>query len=169
MTPKTRRPIGQLVTTRRSFSISPSFSAAPAVSRYLPSAAATPTSTRSPTPHPNGPKSPAATVATPSTTNPSEPKAQQPKPIPASIKLAAEVRKRATSVTETYIAYSVCEKLIKECASQADYTIPQRHEKDGVVPKGADGEDVGVGKGWWYEGTDDQSFNQNVAFLIDAS
>lgn len=35
---------------------------------------------------------------------------------------------------------------------QADYTIPQRKEKDGVVPKGADGEDLGVGKGWWYEG-----------------
>ncbi|KAL8912410.1 MAG: hypothetical protein Q9171_002596 [Xanthocarpia ochracea] len=151
MTPKTRLPIGQLVTTRRSFSISPSFSAAPVVSKYLPSAAPTPTSTRSPTPHRNGPKSTAPIVTTPSTTNPAEPKAQKPKPIPASIKLAAEVRKRATSVTETYIAYSVCEKLIKECASQADYAIPQRHEKDGVVPKGADGEDLGVGKGWWYE------------------
>ena len=35
---------------------------------------------------------------------------------------------------------------------QADYSIPQRKEKNGVVPKGADGEDLGVGKGWWYEG-----------------
>ena len=35
---------------------------------------------------------------------------------------------------------------------QVDYSIPQRKEKNGVVPKGADGEDLGVGKGWWYEG-----------------
>ncbi|KAL8783943.1 MAG: hypothetical protein Q9213_004273 [Squamulea squamosa] len=141
------------ITACRPFSVSPSSSAAPATSKYLPSAAAPPSSTKPPSPRPHIPKTKAATaIATASPpVDETGSKSSPSKPVPASLKLAAEVRKRATSVTETYIAYSVCEKLIKECASQADYTIPQRHEKDGVVPKGADGEDLGVGKGWWYE------------------
>ncbi|KAL9579537.1 MAG: hypothetical protein Q9203_006654, partial [Teloschistes exilis] len=71
--------------------------------------------------------------------------------MPASVQIAAEVHKRAPSITEPYVAYAVCEKLIKTCASQADYSIPQRYEKNGVIPKTASGEDLGVGKGWWYE------------------
>ncbi|KAL8864156.1 MAG: hypothetical protein Q9198_010056, partial [Flavoplaca austrocitrina] len=112
--------------------------------------AAPSSSSKNPSPYPYSPKTP-STAAAASTKDSAELKSQSTSSIPASRKLAAEVRKRATSVTETYIAYSVCEKLIKECANQADYTIPQRHEKNGVVPKGADGEDLGVGKGWWYE------------------
>lgn len=65
--------------------------------------------------------------------------------------IAKELRKRASSTTETYIAYGVCEKLAKECARQADYTIPQAHDKNAEVPKTKDGEDLGVGTGWWYE------------------
>ena len=65
--------------------------------------------------------------------------------------IAAEVRKRASSVTETYIAYGVCEKLVKECARQADYTIPQAQEKGVEIPKTKDGEDLGVGTGYWYD------------------
>ncbi|KAL2047154.1 hypothetical protein N7G274_001173 [Stereocaulon virgatum] len=65
--------------------------------------------------------------------------------------IAKELRKRASSVTETYVAYGVCENLIKECARQADYTIPQAHEKNIDIPKTKDGEDLGVGTGWWYE------------------
>ncbi|CAL8580952.1 Serine carboxypeptidase 3 [Xanthoria parietina] len=103
-------------------------------------------------PIPHIPKSPATTAPAPSPKESAEePDSKSETAVPASIQLAAELRKRATSVTETYIAYSVCEKLIKECAMQADYSIPQRKEKNGVVPKGADGEDLGVGKGWWYE------------------
>ncbi|KAL6717049.1 Serine carboxypeptidase 3 [Lecanora helva] len=56
-----------------------------------------------------------------------------------------------SSVTETYIAYGACEKLIKECARQADYTIPQAREKDVEIPRTKDGEDLGVGTGWWFE------------------
>ncbi|KAL8775292.1 MAG: hypothetical protein Q9209_000299 [Squamulea sp. 1 TL-2023] len=151
-TPQTRTPFGQSsITICRPFSVSPSSSAAPASSKYLPSAAAPPSSTNPSSPHPHIPKNRATTTTASPSVDKSESERPSSKPLPASLKLAAEVRKRATSVTETYIAYSVCEKLIKECASQADYTIPQRHEKDGVVPKGADGEELGVGQGWWYE------------------
>ena len=65
--------------------------------------------------------------------------------------IAKELRKRAGGITETYVAYGVCEKLVKECARQADYTIPQIREKDAEVPKTKDAEDLGVGTGWWYE------------------
>ncbi|KAK3176945.1 hypothetical protein OEA41_008271 [Lepraria neglecta] len=65
--------------------------------------------------------------------------------------IAKELRKRASSVTETYVAYGVCEKLVKECARQANYTIPQANEKNVDIPKTKDGEDLGVGTGWWYE------------------
>ena len=41
---------------------------------------------------------------------------------------------------------------MKECARQADYTIPQIKENGLETPKSKDGEDIGVGKGWWYEG-----------------
>ena len=65
--------------------------------------------------------------------------------------IAKELRKRATNTTETYVAYGVCEKLVRECARQADYTIPKAHDKNAEVPKTKDGEDLGVGTGWWYE------------------
>jgi cytochrome b pre-mRNA-processing protein 3 len=55
-------------------------------------------------------------------------------------------------MTETYVAYGACDALVKECARQADYTIPQALEKRGVIPKTKDGEDLGVGSGPWYEG-----------------
>lgn len=67
--------------------------------------------------------------------------------------VAQELRKRASSVTETYVAYGVCERLVKECARQADYSIPQAREKGVEVPKTKDGEDLGVGTGWWFEST----------------
>ncbi len=68
-------------------------------------------------------------------------------------KLAREVRKSAPGVTETYVAYGVAEELFKESARQADYSIPQVKEKDAEIPKSKDGEDLGVGKGWWFEST----------------
>ena len=65
--------------------------------------------------------------------------------------IAKELRKRASNTTETYVAYGICEKLVRECARQADYTIPQAHDKNAEVPKTKDDEDLGVGTGWWYE------------------
>ncbi|MCJ1286990.1 hypothetical protein MMC26_006337 [Xylographa opegraphella] len=66
-------------------------------------------------------------------------------------KLAQEFRKRAPETTETYVAYGVSEALVKECAKQADYSIPQAKEKGVEIPKSQNGEDLGVGIGWWYE------------------
>lgn len=95
------------------------------------------------------------------------------------------LRKMAPAFTETYVAYGVCEALVKECARVADYEMPAREgkeekEKDqkkmemktgkeekneedkieteevdqnGRVLKTKDGEELGVGKGWWFEGT----------------
>ena len=66
-------------------------------------------------------------------------------------KLAQKVRQHATGVTETYVAYGISERLVKECAQQADYTMPQAYEKGVEIPKTKDGEDLGIGTGWWYE------------------
>ena len=41
---------------------------------------------------------------------------------------------------------------MKECANQADYSIPQSEQRGAEIPKTEDGQDLGVGKGWWYEG-----------------
>lgn len=69
------------------------------------------------------------------------------------LKVAEKVRKQAPLTTETYIAFGACAKLVRECTRQANYRIPQAEEKDrGKIPKSKNGEDIGVGKGWWYEG-----------------
>ena len=65
--------------------------------------------------------------------------------------IARELRKRAGVTTETYVAYGVCETLVKECARQAAYKIPQAQQKNTDIPKTKDGEDLGVGDGWWYQ------------------
>ena len=65
--------------------------------------------------------------------------------------IAKELHKRAPSVTETYVAYGSCEVLVKECARQAEYTIPQVRDKNVEVPQTKDKEDLGVGTGWWFE------------------
>ncbi|KAL9130481.1 MAG: hypothetical protein Q9217_001353 [Psora testacea] len=67
--------------------------------------------------------------------------------------IAQELRKRASATTETYIAYGACENLVKECARQAAYKIPQAQNKNVDIPKTKDGEDLGVGEGWWYDRT----------------
>ena len=66
-------------------------------------------------------------------------------------RLARKLRDTAPVMTETYVAYSATDKLLKECARLADYSIPQSEDRDLVVPKTKEGEDMGVGQGWWYE------------------
>ncbi|KAI9777069.1 MAG: Protein cbp3, mitochondrial [Candelina submexicana] len=66
-------------------------------------------------------------------------------------KIARAVRKSAPGITETYIVYGVADDLLKECARQAEYSVPQAKEKGAETPKSKDGEDLGVGKGWWFE------------------
>lgn len=56
------------------------------------------------------------------------------------------------SVFDTYTAYGMTELLYKECASQADYTIPQARDEEAEIPKDETGEDLGVGNSWWHTG-----------------
>ncbi|KAL8958271.1 MAG: hypothetical protein Q9193_004642 [Seirophora villosa] len=126
--PRISIPSVQFLSGPRSFSLSPSSSAAQAIPQPSPSR----------TPPPKATKLPKQTPT-------------EAKPVPTAVKIAAEIHKRAPAITETYVAYGACEKLIKECARHADYTVPQRYEKNGVIPKTAEGQDLGVGKGWWYE------------------
>jgi cytochrome b pre-mRNA-processing protein 3 len=67
------------------------------------------------------------------------------------VKAARELKKLTGGATETYTAYGATELLYKECAKQADYSIP-RGEADEEVPKTEDGVDVGIGQGWWHTG-----------------
>lgn len=69
--------------------------------------------------------------------------------LPSNLKAAAELRKLTGRATETYTAYGVTEALVQECSKQADYIIPQA-QTDEEMPKTADGEDLGVGQGWWH-------------------
>jgi cytochrome b pre-mRNA-processing protein 3 len=59
---------------------------------------------------------------------------------------------KSVGVTETYTAYGRTEELYKECAKQANYTIPQAADTEAELPKTEDGEDLGVGGGWWHDG-----------------
>lgn len=68
------------------------------------------------------------------------------------LKAAAEFKRMTGRATETYVAYGVAEKLYHECARQADYAIPHASDEDVEMPKTADGEDLGVGEGWWHTG-----------------
>lgn len=56
-------------------------------------------------------------------------------------------------ITESYTAFGATEAMYKECARHADYKITKPADEDVEVPKTKDGEDLGVGGGWWHEGT----------------
>ncbi|RFU26666.1 hypothetical protein B7463_g9665, partial [Scytalidium lignicola] len=72
-------------------------------------------------------------------------------PAPFNTKKASAALLRATSgVTETYTAYGVTEDMYRECARQADYSIPEAADLDAEMPKTEEGEDLGVGSGWWH-------------------
>ena len=66
--------------------------------------------------------------------------------------MVQNLKGQAPGFTETYVAYGVCELLVKECARVADYTVPQAPNADEELPKNEKNEDIGVGTGWWYEG-----------------
>ena len=70
---------------------------------------------------------------------------------PASTRVANTVREGFGGLAEPYIAQSATESLLKECACQSDYIVPQAFERKGEIPKNANGEHIGEGTGWWYE------------------
>ena len=61
-------------------------------------------------------------------------------------------QKQLQAATEPYVAYGVTEELFRECARAGEYTMPSVEEGQ-EPPRSAKGEDLGVGQGWWYEGT----------------
>lgn len=65
------------------------------------------------------------------------------------VKAAKGLSKLTGGATETYTACGATELLYKECAKQADYTIPQTNT-DEETPKTEDGVDLGIGDGWWH-------------------
>jgi cytochrome b pre-mRNA-processing protein 3 len=71
---------------------------------------------------------------------------------PVSKKALEGFQKLARGTTNTYTAYGATEFLYQECARQAHYTIPQASRDDEEMPKTEDGEDLGIGEGWWVSG-----------------
>ncbi|KFZ06923.1 hypothetical protein V501_06957 [Pseudogymnoascus sp. VKM F-4519 (FW-2642)] len=65
-------------------------------------------------------------------------------------KLAADGLAALSKTAGTYSAYGVAEVLYRQCAAQADYSIPEAAMEDEEMPKTADGEDLGQGAGWWH-------------------
>ncbi|RAL59531.1 hypothetical protein DID88_006525 [Monilinia fructigena] len=80
--------------------------------------------------------------------------------------LAREFKKvSGKGLTETYTAYGATEELYKTCGAQADYSIPQASDPDAEMPKTEDGEDLGVGKGWWH----DPSIETYIQYLVSGN
>lgn len=66
--------------------------------------------------------------------------------------LAREFKKvSGKGITGTYTAFGATEELYKTCGAQANYSIPQALDPDAEMPKTEEGEDLGVGKGWWHD------------------
>ncbi len=132
-----RRTNAPLYPTHRLFSKASAHSATQATATKTKTPAPTTTQSNSDPPSKNVPINPDP-ASTPSTTD----------------VLAQEFRKRASNMTETYVAYGATEQLVRECARMGQYDIPQIGTKDADnVPKTPEGEDLGVGEGWWYNGT----------------
>ncbi|KAH7348700.1 ubiquinol-cytochrome C chaperone-domain-containing protein [Rhexocercosporidium sp. MPI-PUGE-AT-0058] len=70
-------------------------------------------------------------------------------PISVSMKAVTGIQKVTGKATETYTAYGATEMLYRECAQQADYSITQVPDSEVETPKTGDGEDLGIGEGWW--------------------
>jgi cytochrome b pre-mRNA-processing protein 3 len=65
--------------------------------------------------------------------------------------ITSKIREKAPLMTETYVAHSATELLVKECARSGNYTIPQALEKNVEIPRDETGAHLGVGTGWWYD------------------
>ena len=67
------------------------------------------------------------------------------------------LRKILSSITgrsarSSYFIYGASERLFKECARQADYTISQADRTADRIQKTDEGEEIGVGGGMWHDG-----------------
>jgi cytochrome b pre-mRNA-processing protein 3 len=66
---------------------------------------------------------------------------------------SSALRALRNGINEPYAAYAGTDTLYAKCAEQADYSIPQAKDPNADMPKTRDGEDLGVGSGWWIKGT----------------
>ena len=86
-----------------------------------------------------------------------------------SLKVAKEFKKvSGKGITETYTAYGATEELFKACGAQADYSIPQASDSEAEMPKTEEGEDLGVGKGWWHERKSYFHMFANIANILQS-
>ena len=148
---------GSRITSSSLHSYPRSFSTSRLLSASPPTAAkqsqTTPKKQHNATPREYQPKPPPANPAAKEDPKATASEGKEPATQPPLTKKAIvkEVRKRLPNITETYKAYGACEVLVKECARQADYTIPQARQKNVEIPRNKDDEDLGVGTGWWFE------------------
>ncbi|KAI4766944.1 hypothetical protein E4T51_00134 [Aureobasidium sp. EXF-12344] len=59
-------------------------------------------------------------------------------------------QKQMKAATEPYVAYGATEDLFRACARAGEYSMPTVAEGEEPL-RSAQGEDLGVGSGWWYE------------------
>jgi cytochrome b pre-mRNA-processing protein 3 len=71
---------------------------------------------------------------------------------PNSTTANADINKIQGGTLDTYAAYGATEILYKQCADQAPYSIPKVKD-DEEVPVLENGTQLGVGEGWWYNGS----------------
>lgn len=84
---------------------------------------------------------------------PPHPYKNGPSGAPSNLAAALRASDLARSTTEPYVAYGGTEDLMKACAAQCNYTIPNAiATPPTAAPKNAGGEDVGVGAdgSFWY-------------------
>jgi len=77
--------------------------------------------------------------------------------------LPGDLEKLKGGTIGTYNAYGMTELLYKECATQANYTMPEAEDDEAETTKTKDGEDLGVGGGWWHTS---KAFNRNSPMLL---
>lgn len=68
----------------------------------------------------------------------------------AAVKVQQILKESSGSLTETYRAFAATERLFHQCATRADYNVPEA-EKNEPIPETPNGEHLGVGEGWWHE------------------
>nr|POF05938.1 cbp3-like protein [Quercus suber] len=116
------------------------------------------------TPHPRSAKTPQ------SRTSPPPPAPTSSAPPDDAIKNFASTLRSSTalrSTTEPYVAYGGTEDLFAACARQCSYTIPNAlatPKQD--PPTNAAGEQLGEGRGWWFEQRDSTSSSSGLGLPV---
>ena len=62
-------------------------------------------------------------------------------------------RNQSPGIGGSYVSYVATDHLFRECALQADYSVPEAFEPRAAIPTDEHGTHIGIGRGWWYEST----------------